>query len=146
MVKTIKDKTIKMGLSLIIMLVLVSIVAVVLSTILIGSNIEANHQDQLTAIGGVLNSKWDAVECIPLEICHDEVITEKVNIYCGMGIYVVPEGAEYICEEGILVEEDGAGYHTIFGCGYEVSLTYDGSYNGTCMIKTTTEVCEVSPT
>lgn len=136
MAKTKEIETIKVSLSLILMLVLISIGAVVAGTVIIGSNQESNHQEQLDAIE-------DLKADLPRPICYNETTTERLELNNSIEVGI-PSGAVLICEDGIDFEYIGSevGWGTWVAIKDRYIPSSRQPVSGVCLVQTTIEVCE----
>ena len=137
MAKTNKNETIDSGLNItIIILVLILIATVVLGTICIGTNMEANHQEQLTAIEGLKSD-------LPRSICYNETTTERLELNNSIEVGI-PSGAVLICEDGIDFEYIGSevGWGTWVAIKDRYIPSSRQPVSGVCLVQTTIEVCE----
>ena len=137
MAKTNKNETIDSGLNItIIILVLILIATVVLGTICIGTNMEANHQEQLTAIEGLKSD-------LPRSICYNETTTEQLELNNSIEVGI-PYGAELICEDNIDLGFIGTNVNPFnWDEIKDIYIPFSGQpVSGVCLVQITKEVCE----
>ena len=77
-------------------------------------------------------------DCSTEEKCHIENMVEKIDVGCGKlsgALHHFSHGSNYICEDGIRVEEyEMLGHNTIYGCL--------GKNEGVCLIEKEVKVCD----